>query len=292
MRKHIIKLFFIAIAAASLTSCKNDTSDLVSDQTLGHCLSVAKDVTTHAQCTSRMSFSAQYNYSNNTVDLAITGVVIPQAGSTTGLRFPKMSFSSLPWNYNESGWKVVEIENVKPEITGITAVPEFKKLKFMLLDAFNGNTYEPGIMYKFEIEADGTDAELVGCCMTGKTVSSAGETVYVPEEDTSLAEDKRPIYWVDFNFKTSKADIYIFNAKFLNRMPSLNMTFENVDFTMSNGEVTLSCDSLTPNCEGVPFPSFPISKLKGTVNYSEGMKLEFHCDYRGTDYTVKFEGKY
>lgn len=292
MKKHILNSVLFAFTIIAMASCNNGSSDVVSDQTLGHCLSVAKDVNTRAQITSRMSFAAQYNYSNNTVDLSMTGIVLPKAGSSTGLQFPKMSFSGLSWQYNQSAWKVVEVENVRPVITGMSEVPTFKKLTFMLLDAFNGSNYAPGIMYKFEIENNGSNVEVVGCCMTGKTVSSAGDTSYTPEDDKSLAEDKKPIYWVDFDFKNSKADIYIFNAKFLGGMPSLNMTFEDVDFTISNGEVTLSSEALTPNCEGIPFPSFPISQLKGKVNYSEGMKLEFHCDFRGTDYTVKFDGSY
>lgn len=292
MKKLILKSFLLAFAITVMTSCNTDSSDVVSDQNLGYCLTVSKDVDTRAQNVNRMSFSAQYNYTGNTVDLTVVGVELPKAGSSTGLRFPKMTFSGLAWQYNQSAWKVTEVEDVKPVINGMSEVPTFKKLKFMLLDAFNDGSYSPGIMYEFEVEHDGSVVEIVGCCMAGKTVSKAGDMSYVPEEDSSLASNKKPIYWVDFDFKNSKADIYIFNAKFLGGMPSLNMTFEGVDMSIANGVVTLSSDGLTPMCEGVPFPSFPITGLKGTVDYTEGMKLEFHCDFRGTDYTVNFDGKY
>ena len=293
MKKQILlALASCVVCVLGLVSCKGDSSDLVDDQTLGHCLTMAKDVNTRARVVSRLSFAAQYNYSSNTVDLAVTGIVIPKAGSVSGQAFPKMTFSGLPWSYNKDGWKVVEVENVSPSIIGISETPKFTNLRFLLLDAFDGDVYAPGIMYKFNVEYAESVVEINGCCMTGKTKSEANGSVYCPEEDTALKENQWPIYWVDFDFNTSKADIYIYNAKFLDRMPSLNMAFEGVDFSVTNGEFTMTCDALTPKCEGVPFPDFPISKLKGTVNFSKGMNLEFHCNFKGTDYTVNFEGKY
>lgn len=294
MKKQIwLALSAWMVCVIGLVSCQGESSDIVDDQTLGHCLTVAKDVNTHAQVISRLSFAAQYNYSSNTVDLVVTGIVIPKAGSVDGQAFPKMVFSGLPWSYNKYGWKVVEVKNVAPTITGISETPKFTNLQFLLLDAFDGEVYAPGIMYKFDMEYGESVVEINGCCMTGKTKSKANGAVYCPEDDTAVKENQRPIYWVDFDFGTSKADIYIYNAKFLDKMPSLNMmVFEGVDFNVANGEFALACDALTPTYDGVPFPSFPISKLKGSINFSKGMSLEFHCDFRGTDYTVNFEGKY
>lgn len=293
MKKHILlALSAWMVCVLGLVSCKGESSDIVDDQTLGHCLTVAKDVNTHAQVISRLSFAAQYNYNSNTVDLSVTGIVIPKAGSVSGQAFPKMVFSGLPWAYNKDGWKVIEVKNVAPTITGVSETPKFTNLRFLLLDAFDGGIYTPGIMYKFDVEYGESAVEINGCCMTGKTKSEANGSIYCPEEDAALKEDQRPIYWVDFDFSTSKADLYIYNAKFLDRMPSLNMVFEGIDFSVANGEISLNSDALTPTCNGVPYPSFPISKLKGTVDFSKGMSLEFHCDFRGTDYTVNFDGKY
>ncbi len=290
--KKVLALLVGVLSLIGLGSCGGDSNDLVDNSTLGHCLTVATDVNTHAQAISRLSFSTQYNYSTNNVDLAITGIVILKAGSVSGQAFPKMEFNGLPWTYNKEGWKVVDVKNVTPTITGVSDAPKFSYLQFYLLDAFNGGEYAPGIIYEFEVEYGDSEVEICGCCMTGKTKSEADGAVYCPEEDSAVKDDQKPTYWVDFDFEDSEADIYIFNAKFLDRMPSLNMVFEDVDFSVVNGQFTLNCDNLTPMCGGVPFPSFPISKLKGTVDFSKGMNLEFHCDFKGTDYTVKFEGKY
>lgn len=293
MKKHFgLSLLFSVVFASAFIACKTESSDLVDDQALSHCLTVAKDVNTRSQVISRLSFSAQFNYTNNTADLSIVGMVLPKAGSVTGQALPKMSFSNLPWSYNKDGWKVIDVENVSPSILGVSEVPKFKDFEFMVLDVFDGENYMPGIFYDFDVVFGDSDVEVNGCCMTGKTKSEADGVVYCPEEDAAVKEEQRPTYWVDFDFSDSKADIYIYNAKFLGNMPSLNMVFEDVDLSISAGEYVLSSESLIPTCAGVPFPSFPISKLKGTLDFSKGMSLEFHCDFRGTDYTVNFDGKY
>ena len=75
-------------------------------------------------------------------------------------------------------------------------------------------------------------------------------------------------------------------------MPSLNLEFPDVPYKIENGKVVLEAANLTPEYNGMPFPSFPISKLKATIDYSKGMTLDFHCGYRGSDYTVNIECKY
>lgn len=290
-----IILSFVSLVLAG--SCTTSSDEVVEDQILGHCLSYSEDLDSRARSFDRLSFTAQYNYSSYTVDLTVTGVVLPQAGSTTGQRLPKMTFKSLPWMYNKHGWKEINVSNVTPEITGVSEPPSFKSLNFMLLDVFNGATYAPGIQYDFVVDNDfsGNDSsvEIVGCCMNGKTVSTDPTGVsYIPEEDNNLAEKNRPAYWIDFDFEKSKADIYLYNAKFISSMPSLNLVFPGVDITVASGSIDLSCAALTPEYDNIPFESFPITQLKGTVDFISGTTLEFHCNYRGSDYTIKFEGKY
>lgn len=294
MNKFISKILFVAVAFnIGLTSCLGDSSDVVVEQSLGQCLSYAKDVNSYAQAFSNISFAAEYNSTNYTVDLTMTGLVLPVAGSTTGLSVPKMKFTGLPWSYNALGWKVIDVENVKPQIVGMNDVPVFKDLKFMLLDNFSDKGFAPGIVYEFEVSLAQALAEVTGCCMTGKTVSVAPDgSAYTPEDDPVIKDKNRPTYWVDFDFEDMKADIYLYNAKFLDRMPSLNLEFPDVPFTVSQGKVYLDCAALTPVYDGVPNKGFPISQLKGTVDFSEGMSLSFHCNFKGADYSVTFDGKY
>ena len=296
MKKSRLKAIAVSIVAiAGLEACTSGSSELKIDQNLAQCLTYTKDVNTQAQGFNRISFTSQFNYTDYTVDLAITGLQIPVAGSSNGLQFPKMEFKGLPWQYNKDGWKVIDMENIKPSILGMNDAPMFKEFDFMLLDIFNDDqTYTPGILYDFDIEIGGeTEANVVGCCMTGKTVSKAPDGLdYIPEDDDAVKDKNKPAYWLDFDFDSSKADLYIYNAKFLAAMPSLNMVFPDIPFVISGGVITLDSVSLIPEYNGVPNKGFPISQLKGTVDFKDGMTLTFHCNFRGADYVVEFKGKY
>lgn len=285
-----VALIGIGIA---LQGCTGDAADVVADQTLGHCLTSAVDTQTKAQIYSRMSFGTLFNYSNNTMDMALTGLVLPIVGNSNGQGLPKMTVRALPWVFDRYGWKVVEADNVVPEITGMSDVPVFSKFKFRLLDVVKDEKYLPGIIYDFTLKNGQSDVRVMGCCMDGKTVSTNPAGVaYIPEEDENVREKLRPAYWVDFDFAAMTADIYLFNAKFLDRMPTLNLVFPSIPFTVSGSEMTLESAALTPEYDGVPNTGFPISQLKATVNFEDGMTLDFHCNFRGADYTVNFTGKY
>lgn len=286
-------LFAAAVVSLAISSCSSDSSDVTVEQNLGECLTYSKNAATNAQNFNRISFLTQFNYANYTVDFGIIGLELPTMGSSNGMRIPKVLFNGLPWAYDKNGWKVLSMENVTPEITGVTNIPLFKKLNFMLLDVFDNDRYAPGIIYDFEIEYNGETSKVVGCCMTGKTTSvSPDGNVYSPESDANVNDKNKPVYWIDYDFVDSKADVYLFNAKFISTMPSINMVFPNVDMSMSNGVITLEAASLIPEFNGVPYPSFPVTQLKGTVDFKEGMNLAFHCAFRGTDYSLKFEGEY
>lgn len=280
-------------AMVGAVACGSDQEDLVDDLTLGHCLTHCQGVSDKTECFCRVSFSAQFNYNNALGDLQIAGLAFPKAGNTEGDTYPKMSFEGLPWSSNKFGWRFIQAENVCPQVLGVSETPLFKKLEFKILDTFHGETYKPGMLYDFEVEKGGLDYRFAGCCLNGKTTSTspAGEA-YVPEEDVNIGKAKQPVYFVDYDFSDMKADIYIYNAKFLSNMPQLNMVFEDVAFTVSGGATSLECASLVPKSGGIPFPSFPITNLKGEAEFSKGLSLEFNCDYRGSIYKVVFDGSY
>lgn len=288
--KSIRTILFSCAFVSLLSACNSDDEGgSVVDQTMAQCLTCSTDETTKAQSFNKISFATQYNYSNNTVDVTIYNIVLPVAGSPDGTLLPKMEFKSLPWKFNSQGWKVVDVENVKPMIGGMTDATLFDEFYFCIADVFDSTgKYTPGILYSFEINSR---YDVEGCCMTGTTKSTSPDGVaYIPENDSQTRI--KPTYLVDFDFEKSTADIYIFAAKFLGNMPSLNLEFPDVPYKIENGKVVLEAANLTPEYNGMPFPSFPISKLKATIDYSKGMTLDFHCGYRGSDYTVNIECKY
>lgn len=281
----------LACVVAFFASCNDDPSDnpTITDQTMSQCVTFVKDNTSKAQTFNLLGFGIQYNYTAGTVDISITGLSLPVAGNNNGISYPKMTFSDLPWTYDSRGWKVVEANNVVPSITGMSTAPRFTRFMFMLKDAAdeNGN-YMPGVVYEFEIDSR---YEAKGLCMVGTTVSTAPDgTVYSPESDP--AKPGSPTYWIDVDYNSSTARLYIYGAKFLGTMPSLSLEFPDIPFVVDGNKLLLDCAALTPEYEGTPYPSFPITNLKATLDYTYGLSLEFNCNFRGDDYKVTFDGTF
>lgn len=281
-------ILFAALSAFMASCTGSNDSDLVTDQTLGNCLTYTVDEANMAQNFNRISFSAKYNYTNSTVDLSVSGLILPVAGGGNGVAIPLMMFKDMPWHYNDMGWKIVDVNNVYPEITGFATVPKFDRLEFALVDFFDENSYRPGILYKFDIDGQ---YHSCGSCMTGTTTSTDPVgTEYSPEDDGQTSN--KPVYWMDFDFDNLKADIYIYNAKFLGGMPPLNLVFPGVDMTSSQGLISLSASQLIPIYNDVPWSSMPVNDLTGTFDLAKGLTLNFNCDFRSTLYKVKVDAKY
>lgn len=294
MNANLLKLFSVMFAAtAVLSSCNDsDPSGGTYESSLAQCLTYGQNTNTFAQNFNKMSFSVKYEGSSDKMTLSVIGMVLPDAGGN-GISVPRMEINELRWQYNSQGWKVTKAENVIPVITGMSDVPVFKELNFCVADVFNANGgYSPGIQYDMVVSYHGEEFRLVGCCMAGTTeVTAPDGDKYSPESDQAVKN--KPVYWVDFDFAESTADIHLYNAKFLSNMPALNLVFPDVPYTIDNGTIVLKAEAFNPMFGGVTNPAFPISGLKGTIDYtSSSMKLDFTCNYRGADYTVKIDCKY
>ncbi len=294
MKFNFLKVLLPVAVAFALPSCLgSDSSVDVYESNLAQCLTYGQNVNTYAQNFNKMSFVAEFDNNSKVLNLSIVGMVLPEAGSTSGISIPRMELKGLPWSYNKQGWKSVKVENVTPVITGMSVVPDLKKVQFDIAEVFdqNGN-YRPGIQYRLKVEYLGSEYELVGCCMTGTTVATDPEGVsYSPESDQAVKT--KPAYWVDFDYLNSRADIYLYGAKFLGSMPSLNLMFPAVPYTIEDGKIVLKSAGFNPMFGGVANPAFPITDLKGTIDYAtSSMVLDFNCNFRGADYKVKIDCKY
>lgn len=285
--KAFASVFAAAIMMSSCTSSDNEPVTVNSN--IGRCMTYIQDNNSKNEQYSTLTFGAEFNYTDYTVDLTISGLVLP-TGATGGDAYPSMVLKKLPWKFNKEGWRVINVKNVTPEITGMSVVPVFTEFNLLAADMFSDDgDYTPAFIYDFEIE---NRYEGKGALLSGRTTSTDPDgNFYIPEIDPS--NHVRVAYWVDLNFDDKTADLYIYGAKFLNRMPSLNLEFPDIPFTYEyDGTIKLSMANLTPEYNGLPYPSFPISALKGTLNFRTGLDLEFNCDFRGVRYKVTFAGKY
>jgi hypothetical protein len=88
----------------------------------------------------------------------------------------------------------------------------------------------------------------------------------------------------DINTSNRTMNLIIFYAKFMENMPSMTMSFNNIPFTISNGFINFSIDSLTPNTVSgtveTPQEKFPITNVSGSGRVGgSNIYLSFNCAY-------------
>lgn len=282
------------VALLALTSCSHipdgNGGSFVVGQSLSDCLTRVDDNTgANSIVFTNLGFGLKYDYTNNVLEMSVTGVALPD-GTSNGIAYPTMKFTNLPFKYNAAGWKVVEVENVQPTISGFNTAPMFSSLKFCLHDlTANDNSYDYDVYYEFEIDGRYT---LTGLYEKGITKSIAPDGNVFITGSGSLT-DRAAYYWVDYDFANKKADFYIYRAQFHSGMPALNLILPDVPFTTeSDGSVIrFSAASITPSMQmpgapATPNPAFPISDFSAEVSSLAGLQIDFKCNFRGDIYTV------
>lgn len=133
--------------------------------------------------------------------------------------------------------------------------------------------------------------------------SYAGTTVTAPINDPDNTYTSTiGTYRFSIDEKSQTATLYIKNANFLQGMPQLGeMAFPGISYQVTHADasnpastiakINFSCDALTPEIAGRPFPAFPISALNATMNPGKSLVVSFICTYRGTPYNVTFAGE-
>lgn len=101
------------------------------------------------------------------------------------------------------------------------------------------------------------------------TTAVVGESAYYPET--------KPFYLVSLNPTTKLASIDIYQAKFAEEMPAMDMKLENISFDVDSKKCELKVDTVIPSVEGVPVKERVISGLNGRITFDTGMDLRFNC---------------
>lgn len=275
-------LLCLAGVTATLPSCNDsDGSDYVTTQSIPGFFNNYTDIPTGEVATaSGVSYTLDFNYTQNIVKVVINGLRLPD-----GTSYPSLTFDGLPWTLNSKGWKEINVSDIVPSGGNFAAPPHFNSFKFELLDRVIGQTYYPCVNCTYVIN----NRYSVRSIMSNQI--EAGTTKSTSPEGTEF-ETEDPLYAIALNPVTSLASITINNAVFAANMPPLNMTFEEIPYTVNGENITLRCGSLVPKIGGTPYPSFPITDLEGVITLTEGMGLKFKCEVKGELYSVDVQCRY
>ena len=271
------KLTFLSLAAAltaavALSSCNSDdNNEMLTGQTITKMTSVVESLDNPGSVSfCDLSFSLVYDYKGNTSDVQILGMKLAD-----GSQLPLMKFDKLAWSIKDY-WKVTDAVNVMPTVDGFGNVPMFETFNSAIKDQYsNQGAYTPGFFYDFVVNGQ---SRVYGPVYKGTTITTAPGGATFTNEDTK--------YVVTLNSSSSTATVEIFGASFIEGMPKLNLAFDAVPYTKDGDKYILTAASLTPSFGGTPFPRFPITGLKATLDFATGFDLEFTCGYNGEPYKV------
>lgn len=272
----------LAMMAAGLSSCNSDdNTETIYEYRFMRCYAVVTDLRGEnpATVSPEISIKMQADWDKGDAKFEISGLSI---GSYS---YPIVAFDGSKWHQlSNSAWAEASGLKTAALATGAPVlIDDFKLLwndRTQLVPAVG--VYDPALKYQFILDGR---YKIVGSrqpfCIGGTTVSTS-------PAGTSYTSDAS-LYIIGLDFTNRTASIDIANANFAANMPSLNMKFAGIPFTVDeDANVTLSSDALIPTIGDVPQPDYPISQLRCTVNPGQGRStLEFVCSFRGAPFTVK-----
>jgi hypothetical protein len=135
-------------------------------------------------------------------------------------------------------------------------------------------------------------SSMYGICQ-GVTYLSQTNVTLNNQSVVSTADTSSNIYRFVFNEKDINTDnrtmdIIVFYSKFMDGMPSMTLSFNDIPFSISNGFISFSIDALTPNLVSgsteTPQEKFPITNLSGSGMLGGSyIYLTYNCDYTDTE---------
>ena len=194
----------------------------------------------------------------------------------------EIAIEGLKW-VNDKGVKVVSSTDVVP--TKVTMRGNEVDASAYVIDDLKLNVFERRLMddqltYIPVINMSMTMGDVDVITVQKQTVYF-GSTGVVNNATSTNFTSKTPYYAVTLDPDKKQATIDVYNAKFAEKMPAMNMKFAEIPFEVSNLGYKLACKELIPTIKDsgvdVPYPSYKITNLNGDATFATGMNLQFNC---------------
>jgi len=285
--KKLSLIALLAVIVLAFSSCGNKDDDykLTTQQNFTQCFAKVTDThVNHEEFTinSPVTIFLEVEYHSQTCNITISGLKKPD-----GTSYPSITIEELKWKANEQNWGICDEPNPKVTTTAAASeLPSITGFKFSWnnRDILGATLHADGVSvcnFSFMIDqrysVTGSRSELI---ISGETTSTS--------ESVEPYKSSYPIYTILLKFDTMTADLRITNASFAQEMPLMQMDFLGIPFKFVDytGKYVLETEALTPSISGTPYPSFPITELKGEIDPSKGGTITFNCGVRGALYNV------
>ncbi len=275
MKKYICYVVSLVAACLLAVSCgdNNNNNETITEQTLSNCFAYVSDIAEGPPAyITGMGYKVRLNYTAPSADVTISGLKL-----TDDTTYPSFTLSGLKFAIDKDGWIVLTGENLRPSVPGVAVSPVIGRFSMRLYQRVIGNTYSPAFCVSMTLDGRYSVVSSYpgqGCYGTTKSVATG-----MPAFETNSTQ-----YALAFNTNTRCVTISIVNAQFMAQMPAMNIVLKNIPFVMRGTKAVFEIDNITPESNETPYPAFPISNLKGELDFGAGLDLSFDCT------PVKFGG--
>lgn len=210
-----------------------------------------------------MHCSLSFETYNGTLGLDVTGVDVPGKG--------KMSFSTGDLKYTigtDGGMSFKEVD----KNVGIGILNELKCTAYPIASSFTG-TLESYMNISMTLDNEYAIRIVDNGCLW------YGKTQVITMRDQSVYETYEPIYAVSFDPTKGKATLYLYRARFSDRMPqAFDMIFGDIAFNIGQNSYSLGSEALIPKIGDKPYEMYEITDLTITGSFTDNtLKVSFVC---------------
>lgn len=253
------------LALGFLTSCSNNNDiDTITQQSITGCFSYySNNVTFEGTAGGTTSYMIELNYTKSTGSITMVGVSIPSGSS-----YPKLIAKDVPFQV-DGALITMSASSVETEVPGFAQSPALADFHMTLLNRVIENQYVPGYAIDFKLGSYTVFSSMSAQCFYGTTTST-------DEQGTVFSTDT-PAYNLTLASDLKTASLEISGAQFIASMPAMNITLPNIPVKIAGTNVILEASEITPTINNTPFPSFPISNFKATINLASTANISFQC---------------
>ena len=256
------KLFYLIALAIAIfaTSCEPHDEDnkFVEKIGLNQLYTVTVDNNTTLYEATR--FTYELNYTTATADITIEGVKFNSMMPAITMKIKDIRFTK-----STSGIKL-NATNIIPEVND-KPVPEYTISSLNCRLANSEITTFTTSMLSFVVNNSITVA-VYPQPITFEHDSNTRVSIPFSSNSEDYFSFEGASYAIYLNQTNNLAQIYVYNMKFAEAMPAMNMIFPNVPYTATSSGFELKCDELIPtlnNAEKTPVETYPISVFNAKV---------------------------
>lgn len=261
----LINYLVALVFGVSLTSCLGDASSTITQDYTPYTFNYITDQETNISsvCTDA-TFTIKTEQTTGLIDIDIKNLRLPSGA------FISLSLKNLSYTITEQGAQHISVPTcVSVAEGGSHQITNFNLdlyLRYINSQAYYLLDCSYIVDSRYSVRVVFTPA-----CYWGPTrVTDQDGNVYDNTNQTSF-------YGISYSPDKTRATIGCLNAKFADKMPAMNMNFENVPYTLTQYGFTLEASEITPTIGGVPFPSYKITDLKVSGAYGGPVNISFTC---------------